>query len=225
MTNPHRTALLAGATGLVGGHCLDLLLSEQSYSKVVVVGRQKLDRADSKLEQHVVDFDRLDDFASVLKGDDVFCCLGTTIKKAGSQENFRRVDFTYTHEIARIASQNGAGQFLLVSALGANRKSSIFYNRVKGEIEEAVSALSFHGVQIFRPSLLLGERPEFRLGERVAEKTARMFSFLFVGPIAKYRPIHARTVANAMVRIAPRYYGGVNIFESARIEELGEGNA
>ena len=218
-----RTALLLGATGLVGGHCLDLLLSDPAYSKVLTLGRRPLSHEHQKLEHKVVDFEHLPDFAAVMSAQEVFCCLGTTIKKAGSKENFRRVDFTYQYEVARIASHNGAEQLLLVSALGADARSSIFYNRVKGELEDAVSKLAFDGVNIFRPSLLLGERTEFRLGEHVAELPMRYVSFLMVGPLRKYRPVHARAVAAAMLKVAKEHLTGVNIFESDRIRAMGEG--
>jgi uncharacterized protein YbjT (DUF2867 family) len=215
-----RTALLLGATGLVGGHCLDLLLNDAAYSKVLTLGRRLLAREHQKLEHHVIDFERLTEFASLISAQDVFCCLGTTIKKAGSKENFRRVDFTYQYEVARLASQQRAEQLLLISSLGADARSSIFYNRVKGELEDAVSKLAFDGVHIFRPSLLLGERAEFRLGERVAELPMRYVSFLMVGPLRKYRPVTARAVALAMLKIAKEHPAGVNIFESDRIRAM-----
>jgi uncharacterized protein YbjT (DUF2867 family) len=218
-----RTALLLVATGLVGGHCLDLLLDDPAYSKVLTPGRRLVPREHEKLEQRVIDFERLPDYAPLIRATDVFCCLGTTIKEAGSKENFRRVDFTYQYEVARLASENGAEQLLLVSALGARARSSIFYNRVKGELEEAVSKLAFDGVNIFRPSLLLGERQEFRLGERVAELPMKYVSFLMVGPLAKYRPVHAHAVASAMIRIAKEHPTGVNVFESDRIRAISAG--
>jgi uncharacterized protein YbjT (DUF2867 family) len=215
-----RTAILLGATGLVGGHCLDLLLEDNAYARVVSLGRRKKGREHSKLEEHVLDFERLEDSRQFFRGDELFCCLGTTIKKAGSQDSFREVDFTYVREAARVASANGTAQFLLVSALGASASSSIFYNRTKGEAEEAVAGFPFSAVQIFRPSLLLGERGEFRLGERVAEKAMKLFSFLLAGPLRKYRAIQARAVAEAMIKVAHERPSGVNIFESDRIAEI-----
>lgn len=215
-----RTALLLGATGLVGGHCLDLLLKDKAYAKVVSIGRRETAREDPRLEQHTVDFERLEDYSELMRADDLFCCLGTTIKKAGSREAFRRIDFRYVRDSARIASGNGAEQFLLVSALGADSGARIFYNRTKGEVEEAVAQSPFHGVQIFRPSLLLGERAEFRMGERVAEKAMKLFSFLLTGRLRKYRPVHARAVAQAMIEVAKQRPAGVNIFESERIVEI-----
>lgn len=218
--NDSRTALLVGASGLVGGHCLELLLDDEDYEKVVTLGRRDIGVNHIKLEQHLIDFDRLSEYADLFNAKDVFCCLGTTIKKAGSEEAFRRVDFGLPHELAKIASAKGAKQFLLVSSLGADASSRIFYNRVKGDLEEAISSIRFDGVGIFRPSLLLGHRTEFRFGERIAEKTSRLFSFLFVGRLAKYRPIHARMVAAAMVKIAKEQPNGVNIYESDQIRSI-----
>lgn len=218
-----RTALLIGATGLVGGHCLDLLLNDFAYGKVVVIGRKPVSHKHAKLEQHVIDFDKLSDFASLMRADDLFSCLGTTIKKAGSKENFRRVDFTYQLDVARLAREQGAKQLLLVSALGADPHSSIFYNRVKGELESAVSKLALDAVNIFRPSLLLGERAEFRAGERIAELPMRYVSFLMVGPLAKYRPVTARAVAAAMLKIAKEERTGINVFESDQIRRMTDG--
>jgi uncharacterized protein YbjT (DUF2867 family) len=216
----NRTALLLGATGLVGEHCLDLLLQDDSYSQVITLGRKWLERDDTKLVQHVIEFDHLSDVASLIKAQDVFCCLGTTIKTAGSQEAFRKVDFTYPVEIARMASENGAEQFLIVTALGANAKSSFFYNRVKGEVEDAVRELRFKSVQIFRPSLLLGERKESRFGEKVGEQFLKAFKFLLVGGLRKYRAIKASDVAHAMVRMAKARPVGVHVYESDRIKEI-----
>jgi uncharacterized protein YbjT (DUF2867 family) len=215
-----RTALLLGASGLIGGHCLDLLLADEFYSRVVAPGRRPLARAHAKLTQHAVNFDDLAAHAALLRADDVFCCLGTTIKRAGSQEAFRKVDFTYPAECARLARREGAQQFLLVSSLGANARSAVFYSRVKGEVEAAIAAVGFEAVQIFRPSLLTGERAERRTGEVVAGKFADVFSFAFAGPLRKYRPIAARAVAAAMVNLAKRRPPGVNIYESDRIREL-----
>jgi uncharacterized protein YbjT (DUF2867 family) len=216
----NRTALLLGATGLVGGHCLDLLLRDETYERVVTLGRRRIEREDAKLIQHIIDFDNLEEHANLFQAQDVFCCLGTTIKTAGSKEAFRKVDFTYPTEAARIASQNGAEQFLIVTASGANPKSFIFYNCVKGETEETIKKFSFKSVQIFRPSLLLGERKEYRFGERVGEKLLSVFKFLLVGGLRKYRPVQASEVAKAMVRMAKAKPQGVHVYECDRIKEI-----
>lgn len=217
-----RTALLLGATGLVGGHCLDLLLHDDGYSNVVVLGRRLLPIETAKLHQHVIDFERRQDFKHLLQAQDVFCCLGTTIKQAGSQAAFRKVDYEYPVELAALAAQNGAEQFLLVSSLGASAASRVFYSRVKGETEAAIAALPFKGVQVFRPSLLLGERKEVRLGERLAERASKLFSFLLAGPLRKYRPVHARAVAAAMLKVAKEHPAGLNFYESDQISQMAD---
>ncbi|MBI1966851.1 MAG: NAD(P)H-binding protein [Gemmatimonadetes bacterium] len=219
MTSP-RSALLAGATGLVGGHVLKLLLADHDYSQVTVLTRRTLPLGAPKLVQQVADFDRLAELAPFPQADDVFCCLGTTIRRAGSQDAFYKVDFTYVHDLARLAAARGAKQLLLVSSLGANPRSRVFYNRVKGKVEDAVRALPLHGIHLFRPSLLLGARAEFRLGERIATVASRAVSWAFVGPLANYRPIAAEVVARAMVRVAKEGREGATVYESQVIQRL-----
>jgi len=215
-----RTALVAGASGLVGGHLLDLLLEDAGYAAVTALVRHELPRAHRKLGQRLVDFDRLADGGDLPRADDVFCCLGTTMKRAGSADAFRKVDFTYVERLARLAWQHRARQFLLVSSLGADPRSRVFYNRVKGEVEEAVRKLPFDAVHIFRPSLLLGHRRESRPAERLAMLAGGALGFLLVGPLARYRPIPARTVAAAMLRVAKEAARGVHVYESDRIRAL-----
>ncbi|HEX7243690.1 MAG TPA: oxidoreductase [Longimicrobiaceae bacterium] len=218
-----RTALLLGATGLVGGHCLDLLLADDAYGHVTVVGRRPVSREHPKLRQHTVDFDRLADSAALFDdARDVFCCLGTTIRAAGSREAFRRVDLEYPREAAELASRAGAERFLLVSAMGADPGSRVFYNRVKGEAEEAVRALPFREVVILRPSLLMGERTERRPAEALAQRMMGPLSFLLSGPLLKYRPVEGRTVARAMVRLAKAGGTGARVVESDEIAAVGD---
>lgn len=215
-------ALIAGATGLVGGHCLDGLLESPDYDRVIALTRRPLTQRHAKLDQHLVDFEQLGREGTIFPAaDDVFCCLGTTIKTAGSQAAFRQVDFVYVVALAGQALGRGARQFLLVSSLGANPGSRIFYSRVKGETEAAIAALSFEGRHIFRPSILTGERVEHRPGERAGIAAMRGVSFAMIGPLRKYRPIAARTVARAMIRVARQAPRGVNIYESNDIERLG----
>jgi len=208
-----RTALVAGASGLVGGHLLQLLLADDAYARVVTLGRRPLAARHPKLEQRVVDFATIDALSNLSHADDVFCCLGTTIKTAGSQQAFRKVDYDYVLGLARAGQRAGARQFVLVSALGADSASRIFYSRVKGEIEEAVRQLPYQGIQIFRPSFLMGERAAVRLAERVGVPLARAVAPLLVGPLRRYRPVYAADVARAMVRIAKEAPRGPNVFE------------
>jgi uncharacterized protein YbjT (DUF2867 family) len=208
-----RTALLAGATGLVGSHVLELLLTDGRWSRVVTVGRRTTSRKHEKLEQRVVDLGELETGSDLPHVDDVFCCLGTTIKQAGSQPAFRLVDHDFVVGLARAGLRARATQFLLVSAIGADPESRVFYSRVKGETEAAIRKLSYQAIQIFRPSLLLGERPEFRLGERIAMLGAPVMPVLLFGRLRRYRPIQAATVARAMVTIAHEAPRGPNVFE------------
>ena len=199
-----KTALIAGATGLVGKQCLYQLLESDQYSKVIALVRKPLNIKNTKLTEVVVDFNQLTNYTAQMVADDVYCCLGTTIGKAGSQEAFKLVDYTYNFEVANISKSNGAKQLLLVSALGADSKSPIFYNRVKGELEDAVALLGYESVHCFRPSLLLGNRNEFRFGELIAKWIMRLIGFMFIGPIKRYKAIQAVDVAKSMLKHAAR---------------------
>lgn len=215
-----RTALLAGSSGLVGGHCLRLLLDDDAYRSVKILVRRELPLRHPKLEQHIVDYEHLAGRDELFRVDDVFCCLGTTIARAGSQEAFARVDRDYPIAIAQRAVANEAKQFLLVSSLGADPASRIFYSRMKGQVEEGVRALALESVLIFRPSMLLGRRSERRLQDTLARPAVRAISFFLVGRLRKYRAIQAEAVARAMVFIAKQHRIGVHIYESDRIEEI-----
>ncbi len=220
MTGRMRSALVVGASGLIGRHLLDALLGDESYSRITVLVRKSLPLQHTKLQQQIVDFEQLEYHAHTIKADDVFCCLGTTIKQAGSQDKFYQVDFTYPYTIASIASRNGSGQFLIVTALGASAKSGIFYNRVKGTIEEAVAGLKFRSIHMFRPSLLLGNRGEFRLGEKIGMVLFRSLSFIMIGRWRKYRAIQASVVAQAMVTMAKLDLQGHRTYESDVIQAI-----
>jgi uncharacterized protein YbjT (DUF2867 family) len=208
-----RTALLAGATGLVGSHVLPLLLADPEWSRVVTVGRRTTPQRHDKLEQRVLDLGAIEALGDLPHAHDVFCCLGTTIKQAGSQQAFRRVDHDFVVGLARAGVRVGATQFLLVSAIGADPESRVFYSRIKGEAEAAVRKLPYRGIQIFRPSLVLGERSEFRLGERIAMVGAPLLQLFLVSRLRRYRPIQASDVARAMVRVAREAPRGPNVFE------------
>ena len=225
MNAARRTALLVGATGLVGGHCLRGLLEDDTWSQVVVLARRRLPATHPKLVARLVDFDRLGQLSGFPRVTDVFCALGTTIASAGSQREFHKVDFGYVVETARLASVSGAQQFLLVSSLGADRASNLFYSRVKGEAEEAVRKLPFPSVQIFRPSFLAGARAERRPFERVGIAAFSAISFALVGPLRRFRPVPAADVARAMIEVARRAPPGVHVWEVDRIEEIAAGGA
>ena len=194
-----RTALVAGATGLIGGHLVPLLLADPAYEKVVVLARRPLEGvASPKLQTIIADFDALDASLAGIAVDDAFCALGTTIKVAGSQGAFHKVDHDYIVSFARGAKTAGAKRFLLVSAMGADANSSIFYSRVKGETERAVRSIGFDATHIFRPGLLLGDRAEKRAGEEIGAALTPCLHPLMLGPLRAYRSIKGETVARAM---------------------------
>lgn len=217
-----RTAIVAGATGLVGGAVVEELLADGNIGSVHVLVREEKPawRKRSGLTQHVVDYRaRLPVLPTV---DDAYCCLGTTIKVAGSQEAFRAVDFDAALAFARAAQAAGATRFGLVSALGADPHSRVFYNRVKGEVERAIAALGFESMVIARPSLLLGDRTALnqptRRGERIAALLTRPLGWLMP---ASVRPIEAATVARALVRSLQRGEPGLFALSSATLQLLG----
>jgi uncharacterized protein YbjT (DUF2867 family) len=216
-----RSALLLGATGLVGGHCLDLLLADPAVTRVVTLGRRPSGRSDPRLDERVGSMERMSDHAEAFAVSDVFCCVGTTIRAAGSREAFRAVDHDIAARAAAMASERGARHFLLASSMGADPGSRIFYNRVKGETEADVAALPFAGVALLRPSLLLGRRTEARPSEAMAQRVFPLLSPLMLGPLRKYRAVDARTVAAAMLRLSREGVRGVRIVESDEIERLG----
>lgn len=211
-----KTALVAGSTGLVGSELLKQLDNSARYSKIICLTRQQPPPATGKFVFLQVDFDHLEDYANGLAADDIFCCLGTTMKKAGSKGAFRTVDYHYPVQLARLCKAQGARQFLMVSALGANSQSSVFYNQVKGETENAVTALGYRSVHLLRPSLLLGPRTEKRTGEDFAKLVFRLFGFLVP---ARYKGIEASTVARAMVALAAREEAGIYFHESVDLQK------
>ncbi|WP_166268913.1 NAD(P)H-binding protein [Marinobacter caseinilyticus] len=191
--------MLLGATGLTGRSVLSGLLEASEVSKVIALVRRPIDMEHAKLQAVVVDFDRLNEHADCFDVSVVVCCLGSTIKAAGSMAQFRKVDYQYCLEAARIARAHGANALLLMSAIGASSRSSVFYNRTKGELEDAVRELGFDVLSIFHPSLLLGDRREQRLAESAASAMAPVLNGVLLGPLRPYRAIRAEAVAQAMV--------------------------
>jgi len=193
---------LLGATGLTGGKVLQGLLGREEVTQVVALVRHKLPTLHDKLAQHEVDFDRLEDHAELFDVDVIICCLGTTIKTAGSQDQFRKVDLGYPMKAGELGRSRGVRAFILMSAIGASSSSTIFYNRVKGELEDALRDLDYPYLSIYHPSLLLGDRKEQRTAEALGIKAMPLVNRLLIGPLDKYRGIEAQTVASAMVNEA-----------------------
>jgi len=220
MSASAKTAVLLGASGLVGGYCLQTLLADSRYARILLLGRRELVAVrHPRLGQKVVDFDALtqSDFAGA---DEVFCAMGTTIRKAGSQQDFRHVDVDYPLAAARLSQQAGAKQFLSVSSVAANSAAKNFYLKTKGELEQEIGKLGFKAFHIFRPSLLLGKREEFRLGERVAMAAMPLLNFAMLGGLRRYRAISAESVGKAMVVAARQERSGIFIHEYEQIIAL-----
>ena len=209
--------LLAGATGLVGRAALELFLADASCQRLIAVTRRPLAHPPHpKLDARIADFDHLDNLQNLDRPTHVVCALGTTLRQAGSRAAFRHVDYDYPLALAHLGLAAGAHHFLLVSSLGANPGSVVFYSRVKGEIELAIRTLPYRSVSILRPSLLLGSRQQFRPGERIAQALAPLIP-------GKYRPIAARDVAAGLVRAAREDARGVRVIASAELRAWARG--
>lgn len=195
-----KTAILLGATGLIGKELLQLLLLNDSYSKVLIFVRSPIEIVHPKLKVNVINFDTPEDWTDLVKGDELFSSFGTTIKKAGSKENQYKIDVSYQFNIAKAAAQNGVSKYILVSSTGADSKSSMFYYHLKGRLEDKIKELNFKKSIIFRPSVLVGERPEERRGEIFGVKLLNALKFM---PFAKKRkPIQGKIVAQSMINAA-----------------------
>lgn len=216
-----KTALIIGGTGLIGSELLNLLLDSNDYLKVITFVKRDTGIKHPKLTQHIIDFDKPETYIELVVGDDFFCTIGTTIKKAGSKEAFRKVDFGYPKQFAAFALQNKVKNYLIISSLGANAKSGNFYLKTKGEIQDFLKDCDFESVAVLQPSLLLGNRTEFRLGEKVGAFFMKTFSLLFVGNLKKYKPIESKTVAKALLKIAQTNNKGFKIYESDAIQKIG----
>ena len=215
-----KSAILFGATGLIGGFVLEQLLLDKRYHKVVILNRRRLDITHNKLEQQVVDFDNLLSFKSQVEADHLYCCLGTTITKAGSKEEFIKIDHDLPLRIAKFANENGVHYFALVSSVGASAASSNFYANTKGLLEENVKEQFQRKIGIFRPSLLLGEREETRTAERIGQRVLPLLNPILMGSLKKYKAIKAETVAKAMINIAFTETE-LTVFESNQIAMIG----
>ena len=215
-----RTAVVLGASGLVGGFCLRALVDDPDYTRVLTFGRRELPSLTrAKVAQRVADLGSLtaDDFQGA---QDVFCALGTTIRKAGSQEAFRRIDLELPLRSATEALKAGAEQFIVVSSVGADAASKNFYLRTKGELERDLAKLPFKAIHILRPSLLIGKRPEFRLGEAIGMTIAPVLDLLTFGSLRKYHSMRAEIAGKAMMGAARQGKNGTFIYEYEEIVRL-----
>jgi uncharacterized protein YbjT (DUF2867 family) len=209
--NMPRIALVAGATGLIGQLLVERLRSSGAYDRIKLLLRRPLDLEDARVEQIISDYADLAALAGKLKADDVFCCLGTTLKIAGSRAAFEKVDYQMVVDLARAARVQGAKQFLVVSAAGTAEQSPSFYSRVKAKMERDISAAGYDAVHILRPSLLLGAREESRPAEHLSQLLMPLLNPLLHGPLKKYRAVRGEDVAEAMLHLALRDQRGVHI--------------
>jgi uncharacterized protein YbjT (DUF2867 family) len=217
-----QTAVIVGATGLVGSLLLQKLLNDDTFSKVIALTRKLSEIPHKKLVNKVVDFSELEQLEiSFDHADTIFCAVGTTQKKVhGIEADYRKVDFDIPVQLGKIGLKKGVKQFILVSSIGANPSSHNFYLRLKGEVENAVSELGFESLYILRPSMLLGKRSEYRLGENIGQAVMRSASFLFFGAMKKYYPVQASDVAQAMLEAAKEKRPGINIIQYDEMMEL-----
>jgi uncharacterized protein YbjT (DUF2867 family) len=216
-----KTALIIGSTGLMGSQLMDIILESTDYDKVITFVKRDTGKIHPKLTQHIIDFDKPESYQNLVVGDDFFSTIGTTIKNAGSKEAFRKVDFNYPQQFASFALKNDVKQFLIISSLGADKASGNFYLKTKGEIEDFLKQSSLKSISVLRPSLLLGNRKEFRLGEKLGALFMKLFSFLFSGGLKKYKPIESAIVAKALFRIAQTNKNGFSIYESDEVQQIG----
>ena len=214
-----RKVLIAGASGLVGTEVLRELQNIPTIEKIIVLVRRPIENANPVLQQVQVDFENLAASSDCFKDiDTVFCCLGTTIKKAKSKEAFRKVDYEFPMALALLSVQQNVKNFLCITAMGADPSSSVFYSRVKGEVERDISKCQIPSITFFRPSLLIGDRKESRPAEKAGIIVAKALSFLFIGPLKNYKGISVQKVAKAMVAKGQHPVPGVQIVLSGEMQ-------
>ncbi|MBN2165098.1 MAG: NAD-dependent epimerase/dehydratase family protein [Marinilabiliaceae bacterium] len=215
-----KTVVIAGSTGLIGNLLLKLLIENSDYSKLICIGRSEPKLKSDKSIFIKSNYTDLNTIKLPTPIDELYCCLGTTIKKAGNKNNFRMVDYDSVIELGKWAQQFPMCRFVVISSVGANPKSSNFYLRTKGQMENTLKQLKLHSLIILRPSLLLGHRNEFRFSEQIAQIIMPAFSALLIGKYKKYAPIKAISVANAMVAYAQSKFGDTYIIESDMIQNF-----
>ncbi|WP_207429552.1 NAD-dependent epimerase/dehydratase family protein [Pedobacter sp. SYSU D00535] len=215
-----KKVVIAGASGLVGSHLLRLLNEQPEVTEIVLLVRTLIPGLSTKVKQIMINFDKLSSYGREITGDAVYCCLGTTRKKTPDLNTYYKIDHDYPVELAKLASRNGINQYHLISAMGANANSSIFYNRVKGETERDIGAVNLPSTLIYRPSLITGNRLESRPFEKVAAAFMSTINPFLWGPLEKYKSIEAETIAQAMVNQTFYNKLGIQIFPSNIIKRL-----
>ncbi|WP_340158429.1 NAD(P)H-binding protein [uncultured Maribacter sp.] len=215
-----KTAIILGASGLTGGLLLEKLIVDDRYESIKLFSRSSIKGLPNKVKQYIGDLLELEQFKNDFTGDEVYCCIGTTAKKTPDKSLYRDIDYGIPVAAAKLAKANGINTFLVISAMGANKKSSVFYNRTKGEMEQEVLNQAIPRTSILRPSLIGGERNEQRLLEKIGLVVFKVIQPLFIGPLKKYRIINADSIAQAMLNLANATSNTDVIITSDDIEQL-----
>jgi len=218
-----KTAIILGATGLTGSILLDKLIKDDRYRKIKIFSRSHVQQKDEKIEEYLIDLFELEKVGDLFTADEVYCCIGTTQKKTPDKETYRRIDFGIPATAAKLSKRNKIGTFQVISAMGADEKSRIFYNRVKGEMEGAVLERQLSNTYILQPSLIGGQRDESRPFELIFKKIMSVADYLLIGKLKKYRSIHPETIADAMIYLANNEYKSGRI-SSDEIKTIAERN-
>lgn len=201
-----KTAIVLGATGLTGGILLQKLIKDSRYNKIILFSRSSAAVKDKKVEEHLVDLFDLQKHKELFNGNEVYCCIGTTKSKTPNEEVYKKIDYGIPVSAAKLAGENNIPKFLVISALGADAKSKVFYNKTKGEMEQDVLAQKISETYIFEPSLISGDREEKRVFESLAKNAMKVLNYAFVGPLKKYRSIEPDAIAEAMIFVANNGY-------------------
>ena len=219
-----KTAAILGSTGMIGNYLLELILADRYFNTVRILVRRPVQKESDRVEVKLVDFNDAESFKLALEGcDTIFSCIGTTQKNVkGNNELYRKIDFDIPLKAARFGKEGGCTKFILVSSVGANSKSNTFYLRLKGELEEAIHKVGLDAVHVMQPSMLLGERTEKRTAEKIIQGAMKFLNPIFGGAFRKYRAIHGKTVAAAMLKLAKEDEPGFYLYTYDDIKRLGK---
>ena len=214
-----KTAILLGATGLTGGILLQKLLNDPRYEKIILFSRSSVKIKNIKIEEYLVDLFQLEKYKEQFKADQVFCCIGTTKSKTPNEVTYRKIDYGIPVSAAELCKENGISTFSVISSLGANPYSGMFYNKIKGEMQRDVLAQKIKNTYIFQPSLIAGDRGEKRFFENFAKQVMKILNYALIGPLKKYRSIHPETIARAMLIVSNKG-SEISVIESDEIKKI-----
>ena len=219
-----KTATIIGSSGMTGSYLFNLLLLDKSFETIRIIVRHNVSKAAANMEIKLIDFEDAAAFKNAIAGSDVvFCCIGTTQKNVkGDKALYRKIDFDIAVNAARYCKETGCEKFIIVSAVGANSKSNNFYLQLKGEVEDAIKVTGINAIHIMQPSMLLGDRNEKRFGEGVVKRVMKLFSFVLIGKAQKYKAIHGKVLAQAMMKVAKNNIFGIFTYQYKEMIQLAE---